>query len=77
MGWAVGWGGMGGGVGWDEEGWEVAKTIPWDTPCAVMMPTKWSPLSNWRPPWVPLFQPSLWRVSKMLLRKVDQLIFNT
>ena len=37
-------GGMGGGVGWDGEGWvgrEVAKTTPRDTPRAAMMPTQW------------------------------------
>ena len=36
-----------------------------------------SPLANWHPPWVPLFQPRLRRVGKIPFRKVDQLTFNT
>ena len=36
-----------------------------------------SPLANWHPIWVPLFQPRLRRVGKISFRKVDQLTFNT
>ena len=34
-------------------------------------------LPHCHPPWLPLFQPLLWRVGKMLLRNANQLTFNT
>ena len=100
-----GWDGWQDGVRWDRVGWEVAKTIVWDTLWAAMMPThlgtpheqpwclhsgqwhnsgphsQWErtqvPVPSWCPPWVPLFQPWLWRFLKMPFTKADQLTFNT
>ena len=43
-------GGMGSRMGWDGEGcvgWEVAKTTPWDTTLAAMMPTQWPMKHQW------------------------------
>ena len=73
MGGRVGWGGVGwGGVGRGGVGREVAKTTPRDTLSSHDAHTvandtsvgqiasgskSRSPLPNWRPPWVPLFQP--------------------
>ena len=68
MGWAVEWGGMGrgGGVGGGKNhrlghpmSSHDAHTVANDTIVGHIVSGRKprSPLPNWRPPWVPLFQP--------------------
>ena len=86
VGWDGRWGGVGGWVAGGKNpllGYPMsshdAHTVANDTSVGHMVSGSKprSPLPNGCPPWVSLFQPWLWRVSKMLLRKADQLTFNT